>query len=53
MQEVRNNPGRWRLEKLHDDTHTVRLNDGYRIKFQEEGDSLVIIRVNAEQIHKH
>jgi mRNA-degrading endonuclease RelE of RelBE toxin-antitoxin system len=52
MQEVRNNPGRWRLEKLHDGTHTVRLNDGHRIRFQEEGDSLVILRVNADQIHK-
>jgi mRNA-degrading endonuclease RelE of RelBE toxin-antitoxin system len=52
MQEIRNNPGRWRLEKLHDETHTVRLNDGYRIKFQEEGDNLVVLRVNVDQIHK-
>ena len=52
MLEIRNNPGRWRLEKLHDESHTVRLNDGYRIKFVEQGDSLVILRVNADQIHK-
>ena len=52
MQEVRNNPGRWRLEKLHDGSHTVRLNDGHRIKFQEDGDNLIILRVNADQIHK-
>ncbi len=52
MQEIRNNPGRWHLEKLNGtDAYTVRLNDGYRVLFQVEGDSLKVLRVNAAQIH--
>jgi hypothetical protein len=52
IQEFYDNPGRWRPEKLHDGTHTVRLNDGHRVKFVKEGDSIEVIRVNAVNIHK-
>lgn len=46
------NPGRWHLEKLGDGTHSVRLNEGYRIKF-ETMDSKVILIDAGQHIYKH
>lgn len=52
MQEIRENPGRWHLEKLNGTkAHTVRLNDGYRILFDYSDEGLKVLRVNREQIH--
>lgn len=53
MKELRENPGRWHLEKLKagNNSHTVRLNDGYRVLFEHDSEGLRILRVNREQIH--
>ncbi|MGZ3768691.1 MAG: type II toxin-antitoxin system RelE family toxin [Bdellovibrio sp.] len=52
LKEIRENPGRWHLEKLKkDNSHTVRLNGGYRILFENDDEVLKILRVNREQIH--
>ena len=54
MQEIRNNPGRWHYEKLSqfgDHAHSVRLNNGYRVLFDLNGDAIEVRRVNAAQIH--
>lgn len=51
--EIRNNPGRWRLEKLTNkgDVHTVRLNGGYRIQFTMNDSNVHIQMVNKDKIH--
>ncbi|MNL24309.1 hypothetical protein D3C87_1457370 [compost metagenome] len=54
MQEIRNNPGRWHYERLSqfgDHAHSIRLNNGYRILFDLNGDTIEVRRVNAAQIH--
>lgn len=52
IKEIRDNPGRWRLEKLGGgNVQTVRLNKGTRIMFEVDGDDLRILRVNREQVH--
>lgn len=52
IQEIRNNPGRWRLEKLNDGSQTVRLNGGVRVNFRiRNGNQLEIIQVNADKVH--
>lgn len=54
MQEIRNNPGRWHYERLSqfgDHAHSVRLNNGYRVLFDLDGDTIEVRRVNAAQIH--
>jgi len=56
LQEIRNNPGRWHLEKMAEldgKTFTVRLNGGYRVLFTQKEDSIEILRVNRDQIHNH
>ena len=56
MQEIRNNPGRWHLEKLTElggKAFTVRLNGGYRVLFSPSDDGLEVLRVNRDQIHNH
>ena len=56
MQEIRNTPGRWHLEKVRDGQHTaftVRVNGDYRILFTQSDDGIEILRVNRDQIHNH
>lgn len=52
MKELYSNPGRWHYEKLHDGTHTIRLNGDYRVNFETSSDGIKVLRVNADQIHK-
>lgn len=52
--EVRNNPGRYHLEKLSqfgENAYSVRLNDGYRVLFDMTDAEFSIRRVNKGQIH--
>lgn len=54
VQEVRNNPGRYHLERLSqfgDHAYSVRLNDGYRVLFDMTDSDFTIRRVNKGQIH--
>lgn len=54
MHEIRNNPGRWNLEKVEQfgkNARTIRLNGGYRVLFDVTPDSVEIRRVNKGQIH--
>lgn len=54
IQDVRNNPSRWHLEKLPEfgeNSYSVRLNGGYRILFEYDHQEIVIKRVNKGQIH--
>lgn len=52
--EVRNNPGRYHLERLTqfgEHAYSVRLNDGYRVLFDMTDTEFSIRRVNKGQIH--
>jgi plasmid maintenance system killer protein len=54
IQEIRSNPGRWHYEKLPEfgpNAHSVRLNAGYRVLFDLDGDNIVVRQVNAAKIH--
>jgi plasmid maintenance system killer protein len=56
VQEVRNNPGRYHLERLSqfgDHAYSIRLNDGYRVLFDMDDAGVVIRRVNKGQIHRN
>ncbi|MNT50133.1 hypothetical protein D3C72_1870350 [compost metagenome] len=55
MQEIRNNPGRWDLERIaggKDKGSTVRINKGFRILFTQVDDRIEILRVNDDQVHR-
>lgn len=54
IKEIRDNPGRWHLEKLPqfgESAYSVRLNDGYRVLFDAGPDAIEVRRVNKGQIH--
>lgn len=55
LQKIRENPGRWRLEKVienHRTYQTVRLNDGYRVLFDVDASGeLKIFGVNKSVTH--
>jgi plasmid maintenance system killer protein len=54
LHEIRNNPGRWHLEKVEQygkNARTVRLNGGYRILFDVTPEGVEVRRVNKGQIH--
>ena len=55
LQKIRENPGRWRLEKVienHRTYQTVRLNDGYRVLFDIDPTGEVkIFGVNKSVTH--
>lgn len=54
LQEVRNSPGRWHLEKVEQfgkNARTVRLNNGYRVLFDVTPEGVEVRRVNKGQIH--
>lgn len=55
LQKIRENPGRWRLEKVienHRTYQTVRLNDGYRVLFDVDASGEVkIFGVNKSVTH--
>lgn len=57
--EIRQNAGRWHLEKLTkakdvgDNIYTVRLNSGYRVLFERKDNTIEILRVNKEPIHQY
>lgn len=56
LQEIRSQPGKWRLEKVvqfGENARTVRLNGGYRILFDVTPTGVTIRRVNKDQIHGH
>lgn len=56
IQEIRNNPGRWHLEKVilkGVEGYTVRLNDGYRVFFDHNDKALTIRQVNKGTIHRN
>lgn len=55
--EIRNNPGKWRLERIkafknsHEHIYSVRLNGDYRVLFSYEKGELKIMQVNVDDIH--
>ncbi len=53
--QLRNNQGRWQLEKLNgkkSDLHSVRLNQGYRVVFRERPDrSIEIVNFSKTATH--
>lgn len=54
IKTVRDNPGRYRLEKLPEfgpNAHSVRLSDGYRVLFDLKDDTISIREINKGHIH--
>lgn len=55
IQVLRNNPGRWHLEKIkafkNENVYSVRLNGDHRVLFRLEKDELKIMQVNVDDIH--
>lgn len=52
VKSLYSNPGKWRFEKIKQNkTHTVRLNEAYRIEFVETNGVVEIIDVGKQVTH--